>query len=94
MSGLAFASPDYVGGILMSHAKLHDENGLKPLSCLFLDDVLCSYRKDQRLTVLSRCFKCPHYERWERMMDEEDAREDAEIEDILKNPEKYGYLRG
>jgi hypothetical protein len=27
-------------------------------------------------------------------MDEEDARETAEIEDIRRNPEKYGYSKG
>jgi hypothetical protein len=29
-----------------------------------------------------------------REMDDEDAREGAEIEGIWKNPEKYGYSRG
>jgi hypothetical protein len=42
---------------------------------------------------MNRCLRCPHYKRFEREMDEEDARESAEIEDIWKNPEKYGYSR-
>jgi restriction endonuclease len=68
---------------------LVDEDGLKPLSCLFLDDVLCSYRKDERLTVLSRCFKCPHYERWQRMMDEDDERMMDEIDEMRKRLDRH-----
>ena len=40
--------------------------------------------------VLDRCLKCPHYREFEREMDEEDAREMAEIDRIRK----YGYPRG
>lgn len=57
---------------------------MKPLSCLFLDDVLCSYRKDERFTVMSRCFKCGHYRRFLREMDEEDKRVMDEIDEIRR----------
>ena len=66
----------------------------KLLSCGFLLDVLCSYRKDAKFAIMGRCLKCPHYVRFMREMDEEDARETAEIEDIRRNPEKYGYSKG
>lgn len=74
---------------------MRDENGLKPLSCVFWDDVLCSYLKDGRFTVLGRCLKCRHHERWERMMDEEDERVMNEIDEMRKHPDRYwsGELR-
>ncbi len=43
---------------------------------------------------MGRCARCRHYRTFLREMDEEDARETAEIEDIRRNPEKYGYSRG
>jgi hypothetical protein len=71
-----------------------DKNGLKLLSCYFWDDVLCSHRKDARFGVMIRCSKCSHYERWERMMDEEDEIDD-EIDEMRKHPDRYrsGELR-
>lgn len=74
---------------------LDDENGLKVLSCVFRDDVSCSYRKDERFKVTSRCFKCPHYRKFERMMDEEDERMMDEIDEMRKHPDRYssGELR-
>lgn len=57
-----------------------DENGLKLLACVFLPDVLCSYRKDAKFGVMSRCYKCPQYERFMRKMDEEDERVMDEID--------------
>jgi hypothetical protein len=64
----------------------------KLLSCAFLPDVLCSYRKDAKFGVMARCFKCPHYVRFIREMDQEDEEIDKEVEDAFANPEKY--LRG
>lgn len=49
-----------------------DKVGVKVLSCVFLADVLCSFRKREKLGVMGRCLKCPHYLRFEREMDEED----------------------
>lgn len=60
------------------------ENGLKCLSCVFWDDVLCSYRKDVRSGVMGRCFKCRHYRRFEREIDEEDEKIMDEIDRIQR----------
>ena len=60
---------------------------VKLLSCIFLTDVLCSYRKDDNFRLMDRCLKCPQHARFEREMDEEDAKVDAEIEEL----HKYGY---
>ena len=40
---------------------------------------------------MHRCYKCREYERFMREMEEEDERVMQEIDDIYKNPEKYGY---
>jgi hypothetical protein len=63
---------------------LVDENGLKVLSCVFLNDVLCSYRKDVKFGVMARCFKCPYFRRFEREMDVEDERVMDEIDEIRR----------
>jgi hypothetical protein len=68
------------------------KDALKPLSCLFLLDVLCSHRKTEQFGIMARCFKCPHYVRFTREMDKEDEKMDKEVEDAFANPEKY--LRG
>jgi len=52
----------------------------KLLSCGFLLDVLCSYRKDAKFAIMGRCLKCPHYVRFMREMDEEDERVMDEID--------------
>jgi len=45
----------------------------KLFSCFFLPDVLCSFRKNENFGVMSRCSKCPHYERfWQELDDEEE----------------------
>jgi len=61
----------------------------KVLSCLFLLDVLCSFRKTEKFGVMDRCLKCSHYERFLREMDEQDEKfwdEEARIR-------KYGFPR-
>lgn len=63
---------------------LDDENGLKLFSCFFSDDVRCSFRKDGRFMVLSRCFKCRYFRRFKRVMDEEDERVMDEIDEIRR----------
>lgn len=60
---------------------------MKVLSCFFLDDVLCSYRKSEKFTVMDRCFKCPHFRRFMHEMAEEDEKVMAEIDEIRK----HGY---
>jgi hypothetical protein len=64
----------------------------KLLSCVFLPDVVCSYRKSEKFGVMGRCLKCEHYARFIREMDKEDEEMDREVEDAFANPEKY--LRG
>ena len=50
------------------------------LSCLFLRDVLCSYRKTEGSGVMDRCMKCPHYKTFLREMEEEEERFFEEVE--------------
>jgi len=64
----------------------------KLLSCAFLPDVLCSFRKTEQLAILEQCLKCEHYARFMHEMDEEDEATDAFCEWAHKNPE--AYLRG
>jgi len=42
----------------------------KVLSCMFYDDILCSYRKSEKFGVMDRCLKCRHYEEFLREMEE------------------------
>ena len=60
------------------------DDGLKCLPCVFFDDVLCSYRKDVGFGVMGRCLKCRHYRRFEREMDEADAKIMDEIDEIRR----------
>ena len=62
----------------------------KSLSCLFLLDVLCSFRKsEKKFGIMDRCLKCEHYKRFLKEMAEEDERVMDEIDRIRK----YGYPR-
>lgn len=48
---------------------LVDKKGLKlVLSCSFLDDVLCPYRKTARPCLMERCWKCRYFNRFNRDM--------------------------
>ena len=49
------------------------------LSCVFWDDVLCSYRKDVEGSIMQRCFECGHYLRFVSEMGVEEEEEDAEF---------------
>ena len=73
----------------MSYSAEVGFNARKELSCLFLPDVLCSFRKNENFAVMNRCLKCPHRKRFLREMDEEDERVMDEIDKIRK----YGYPR-
>ena len=55
--------------------------------CVLSNYVLCSFRTSDRVGFMHRCWKCPHFERIMREMDEEDVRVMDEIEQI----HKYGY---
>jgi hypothetical protein len=50
------------------------------LPCVFFPDVLCSSRKSEKFGIMNRCFKCPHYFRFMREMQEEDERVMDEID--------------
>jgi hypothetical protein len=54
---------------------------LKCLKCVFFDDVLCSFRKSGKFAIFDQCFKCSHYSRFIREMDEEDQRVMDEIDE-------------
>jgi len=56
----------------------------KVLSCLFLPDVLCSYRKTEGFYVMDRCAKCPHYIRFMADMEEEEERFFEEVERLRR----------
>ena len=60
----------------------------KVLSCLFWDDVLCSYRRTEKFGVMDKCMKCSHYLRFLRVMHELDMKDD-EIE-RMRRYEPYG----
>ena len=59
----------------------------KILLCVFLPDVLCSFRKSERLGVMEHCFSCDHYERFMREMFEEESKFWNEVDRIRK----FGY---
>lgn len=63
------------------------DKAVKLLGCLFLKDVLCSFRVSEQMAVMERCFSCPHHKRFMEMMEEEDRKVDAEMDFI----HAYGY---
>jgi len=65
-------------------SKANSFASMKVLSCVFFDDVLCSYRKNERFGVMSRCFKCRHYRKFKREMDEEEEEFFEEVERIRR----------
>ena len=56
----------------------------KLFPCLFLLDVLCSFRKYEKLGIMDRCLKCEHYKRFLKEMAEEDERVMDEIDEIRR----------
>jgi hypothetical protein len=66
-----------------------DSHGLKLLQCVFDDDVFCSFRKDEKKTIMPRCFKCATYFDFMLWMDEEEEADGAFAEWAFKNPEAY-----
>jgi hypothetical protein len=48
----------------------------KLLSCVFLNDVLCSYRKAD-VMIMGRCFGCRHYFSFMSQVESEDMAEDS-----------------
>lgn len=82
------------GGSYLECVYIMHKEIVKPqlLSCVFLTDVLCSYRKSEKFGVMGRCLKCEHYVRFIREMDEEDKASDDFAEWALAHPD--AYLRG
>lgn len=52
----------------------------KPLSCLFMPKVFCSFRKSTGFHMMHRCLKCRHYREFMREMAEEDEKVMDEID--------------
>jgi len=52
----------------------------KSLSCLFLPDILCSFRKTEKFGIMDRCLKCRYYEEFLREMQAEDEKVMDEID--------------
>jgi hypothetical protein len=60
--------------------------------CFFYDDVWCSHSKiPKSLRVGSVCQSCKYFVDFMAEMDAEDEVLMDEIDDIRRNPEKYGY---
>lgn len=51
--------------------------------CVFWENVVCAFKRYHPNECVNE--RCPHYQRWERMMEEEDERDDAEVEDVLRS---------
>lgn len=61
--------------------------GKKLLSCVFLPEVLCSFRKSEHFAIMERCLKCSQYRRFEKEMENEEE----EFFEEVKKIQKYGY---
>jgi hypothetical protein len=74
---------------------LANENRSNLLPCVFLDGVLCSYRKSTRFTVMDRCLKCRHYRRFVCEMAKEEDEFWSFVDEVQKHPDRYrsGELR-
>ena len=60
--------------------------------CFFDDDVWCPHSEvPKHLRVRSVCQNCRHFADFEAEMDAEDEAVMDEIDDMWRNPEKYGY---
>jgi len=73
----------------LSHSDKGDFEAPKELSCFFLEDVLCTFRKAYASGIMNRCLTCPHYRRFEKEMDEQDERVMDEIDRIRKYGRRF-----
>ena len=72
-----------------------EERQMKLWLCFFYEDVFCPYSEGPlEKRPSSVCLDCDHYARFQREMAEEDKQVMDEIDDIRRNPEKYGYSGG
>ena len=77
----------YIYFVIKMKKKSAKSKRRKLLSCMFLDDVLCSFRKSEKSGIMNRCLKCPHHRRFNQEMLEEDERVMDEIDKIRE----HGY---
>lgn len=56
----------------------------KQLPCLYELDVLCPFRKSEKVRIMRRCEKCPHYAKFVRDMEEEEEEFWEEADRIRK----------
>lgn len=54
----------------------------KSLQCSFLLDVLCPHKKYKGFRVFGKCFKCPHYLKFLREMEDEEQKFFDEVERV------------
>ena len=65
----------------------------KPLSFFFVLDVLCSFRKSEKVFgIMDKCLRCRHYRRFMREMAEKDVKVMDQIDEIQKHPNRYQEL--
>jgi len=58
---------------------------MKVLSCLFLLDVLCSFRTSEKIFgIMDRCLRCKHYLEFLKVMQEEDEKIMDEIDEMRR----------
>ena len=58
---------------------------MKVLSCLFLLDVLCSFRTSEKVFgIMDRCLKCEYYLSFLKEMAEEDEKVMDEIDEMRR----------
>ena len=62
---------------------------MKLLSCFFLDDVLCSFRRSEKFGMMDRCESCEHYKRFNREMAEEEDKFFDGVDRAEKLRERY-----
>lgn len=62
----------------------------KLLSCIFFEDVLCSFRKDEDFRLMERCLECPQHARFFREMEEEEDEFFAECDKIRARARERG----
>lgn len=69
---------------------------IKSAPCLFVLDVLCSYRKSEKFGVMDRCERCVHYFRFLKEMEEEEDEFFEEAEKIWKFgfPKRFDVPKG
>jgi len=67
-----------------------DFDKVNVLSCIFLLDVLCSFREDaEDFRPMERCFTCSHYLRFLREMEEEEEKFFGEVDKMRSGESEF-----